>query len=160
MITASFTAAWYTPREARQASELTSKYRNRIRSRKSLATPGSAATIKGREYTIRRFSRLPSKENRNRMISGRKTARHSTQLTRMAKTGYVKSGTGETRPESTLCGCAAAKAGYQKKSARLERVSVRIFAVLMTANFTALCSCRSLANKMAVTLSQNRIPPM
>ena len=75
------------------------------------------------------------------MMSGTKSARHSTQLMKMAMIGYVKSGW----------------AGYTRKRIRLAPVSVSILMVLKMANFMALCSCRSLAKRMAVMLSQKRM---
>ena len=141
MMTASFTAAWYTPRVACHWADDVSKKRNSTRSRKSLATPGSAAIISGSEYTSILLTRAPSHTSLSRTTSGTKSRRQSTQLTRMAKMGYVKSGW----------------AGHTKNSTRLAPVSVRIFTVLRTANFTALCSCLNLAKRMAVMLSQKRM---
>ena len=87
MMTASFTAAWYTPREACHCGADVSKKRNSTRSRKSLATPGRAATIRGSEYSSIRLTTSVSHTSLSRTISGINSSRHSTQLTKMANTG-------------------------------------------------------------------------
>ena len=104
IITASLTAAWYSPRSDLHTAPSGAKNLNSILSKLSFTIPGNPAIMSGMEYDIISFHNGLLKVNFIFRRSGIKSTAHTTQLRNTAKMMYEKSGTAGMKFNSILSG--------------------------------------------------------